>query len=158
MIDEKVITLTPLVHDDILYFGCYSGSFYAITVKKGKILWTYKTAGPIYSTPVAVDKSVYFGSEDGFIYSLEDKTGKVNWQYKSPYSVLGSPVYAFNNIFITTDRSIISLNPLTGSVIWQNVFDKRVKTSASFTGDGLVLGLTNGDVVSVRNNLIETVK
>lgn len=157
-IDEKVITLRPLVYKDILYFGCYSGMFYAISVDKGKILWTYKTAGAIYSTPVAVDKSIYFGSEDGFIYSLEDKTGKVNWQYKSPYPVLGSPIYAFENIFVTTERSIISLNPLNGTVIWQNTFNNKVKTSASLAGDSLVLGLTNGDVVSVRNTLIELVQ
>jgi len=157
-IDEKVITLTPLLHKDILYFGCYSGKFYAISVDDGDILWVFKTGGAIYSSPIAVDKSIYFGSDDGFIYSLEDKTGKVNWQYKPPYPVLGSPLHAFKSIFITTDRSIISLNPASGSVIWQNTFESKLKTSASLAGDGLVLGLTNGDIVSVRNNLIEMVQ
>ncbi len=157
-IEEKVITLAPLVHKDILYFGCYSGRFYAITVKKGKILWTFKAGGAVYSTPVAISNNIYFGSEDGYVYSLEDKTGKVSWQYKSPYPLLGSPIHAFDSLFITTDRSIISLNPASGSVIWQNTFNNKVKTSASLAGDVLVLGLTNGDVVSVRNTLIELVQ
>jgi outer membrane protein assembly factor BamB len=157
-IDEKVITLTPLVHKDIIYFGCYSGTFYAVSLDDGDIIWTFKSGGPIYSSPVVVDKSIYFGSEDGFVYSLNDEKGTLNWQFKSSLPVKSSPVYAFGSIVVANDRTIFSLNPLNGSVLWQTTFDSRIKTSPSFAGDTVIMGLANGDIVSVRNNLIEIVQ
>jgi outer membrane protein assembly factor BamB len=154
-IDDKVITLTPLVHDDIIYFGCYSGTFYAVSLDDGDIIWTYKSNGAIYSSPVVVEKSIYFGSEDGYVYSLNDKTGALNWQFKSSYPVKSSPLFAFGSIVVANDRTIFSLNPLNGNIIWQNSFGSKIKTSPTFAGDTVILGLVNGDIVSIRNNLIE---
>jgi outer membrane protein assembly factor BamB len=105
-----------------------------------------------------VDKSIYFGSEDGFVYSLNDEKGTLNWQFKSSLPVKSSPVYAFGSIVVANDRTIFSLNPLNGSVLWQTTFDSRIKTSPSFAGDTVIMGLANGDIVSVRNNLIEIVQ
>ncbi len=157
-IDGRVITLTPLVHNDTIYFGCYSGTFYAISLDGGDILWTFKSGGPIYSSPVVVEKSIYFGSEDGNIYSLNDETGVLNWQFKSSYPVKTSPLYAFKSIVVANDRTVYSLNPLNGQVLWQSTFESKIKTSPTFAGDTVILGLVNGNIVSVRNNLIEEVR
>ncbi|PKL19374.1 MAG: hypothetical protein CVV49_00765 [Spirochaetae bacterium HGW-Spirochaetae-5] len=157
-IDEKVITLTPLVHKDIIYFGCYSGTFYAVSLDDGDIIWTFKSGGPIYSSPIVVDKSIYFGSEDGFVYSLNDDKGTLNWQFKSSFPVKSSPVYAFGSIVVANDRTVFSLSPSDGKVLWQTTFDSRIKTSPAFAGDTVIMGLVNGDIVSVRNNLIEIVQ
>ncbi len=157
-IDEKVITLSPLVHKDIVYFGCYSGTFYAVSLNDGDIIWTFKSGGPIYSSPIVVDKSIYFGSEDGFVYSLNDEKGTLNWQFKSSLPVKSSPVYAFKSIVVANDRTVFSLNPTDGKVLWQTTFESRIKTSPTFAGDTVVMGLVNGDIVSVRNSLIEIVQ
>jgi eukaryotic-like serine/threonine-protein kinase len=157
-IDEKVITLTPLVHKDIIYFGCYSGTFYAVSLDDGDIIWTFKSGGPVYSSPIVVDKSIYFGSEDGFVYSLNDQKGTLNWQFKSSFPVKSSPVYAFGSIVVANDRTVFSLSPSDGKVLWQTTFESRIKTSPAFAGDTVVMGLVNGDIVSVRNNLIEIVQ
>ena len=154
-IDERVITLTPLIHNDIIYFGCYSGTFYAISLDDGDIIWTFKSGGAIYSSPVVVAKSIYFGSEDGYVYSLNDATGKLNWQFKSSYPVKSSPLYAFGSIVVASDKTVFSLNPLNGNILWQSTFGSKIKTSPAFAGDTVILGLVNGDIVSVRNNLIE---
>jgi len=154
-VDERVITLTPLVHKDTIYFGCYSGTFYALSLDDGDIIWTFKAGGPIYSSPVLVEKSIYFGSEDGFVYSLNDEKGSLNWKFKSSNPVKSSPVYAFGSIVVTSDKTVFSLNPLDGNILWQTTFDSRIKTSPTFAGDTVIMGLINGDIVSVRNNLIE---
>jgi len=154
-IDGRVITLTPLVHNDIIYFGCYSGTFYAISLDNGKIIWTFKSGGPIYSSPVVVEKSIYFGSEDGYVYSLNDATGKLNWQFKTSYPVKNSPLYAFGSLIVANDKTVFSLNPGTGNIIWQNTFSTTIKTSPTFAGDTVIIGLVNGNIVSIRNNLIE---
>jgi len=157
-IDEKVVTQAPLIHNKHIYFGCYSGIFYSITIDDGDIVWTYKTDGAIYSSPALYEKSVLFGSEDGFIYSLEDATGKLLWKFKTGGAVTVSPLLAFGNVIVADDRTVFALNPGNGTLLWQNTFTSGIKTSPVFAGDAVVLGLDNGDVVSVRNTLIQVVK
>ncbi len=157
-IDEKVVTQAPLIHNKHIYFGCYSGLFYSVTVDDGDIVWTYKTDGAIYSSPALYEKSVLFGSEDGFIYSLEDTSGKLIWKFKTGGPVTVSPLLAFGNVIVADDRTVFALNPGKGTLIWQNTFTSDIKTSPVFAGDAVVLGLSNGDVVSVRNTLIQVVK
>lgn len=157
-IDEKVITQAPLIHNKHIYFGCYSGVFYSITADKGKVSWTYNTDGAIYSSPAVYEKNILFGSEDGFIYSLEDTSGKLIWKFKTGGPVKVSPLLAFGNVIVADERTVFALNPGKGTLVWQNSFGSDIKTSPVFAGDTVVLGLTNGDVVSVRNTLIQVVK
>jgi len=79
----------------------------------------------------------------------------LNWKFKSSNPVKSSPVYAFGSIVVTSDKTVFSLNPLDGNILWQTTFDSRIKTSPTFAGDTVIMGLINGDIVSVRNNLIE---
>ena len=157
-IDEKVITQAPLIHNKHIYFGCYSGIFYSITADDGDIVWTYKTDGAIYSSPSLYEKSILFGSEDGFIYSLEDTSGKLLWKYKTGGAVTVSPLLAFGNVIVANDRTVFALNPGKGNLVWQNTFSSDIKTSPVYAGDSVILGLENGDVISVRNTLIQVVK
>ncbi len=153
-IDGRVITSAPLVDKDKVYFGCYSGTFYAVSAVKGRILWTFKSGGPVYSSPVTVGGSVYFGSEDGYLYSLNGETGALNWKFKSAHPFKNSPIHAFESIVVASERTVYSLNPSTGSVLWENTFNSRIITSPTFAGDTVILGLGNGNIVSVRNNLV----
>lgn len=157
-IEEKVVTQAPLIHNNHIYFGCYSGMFYSITADDGDIAWTYKTGGAIYSSPAVYEKSILFGSEDGFIYSLEDTSGKLKWQFKTGGPVKVSPLLAFGNVIVADERTVYALNPGSGSLVWQNSFTSDIKTSPVFAGDTVVIGLSNGDVVSVRNTLVQVVK
>lgn len=157
-IDGRVITGSPLVHKDNLYFGTQAGSFYALTVNKGKVLWKYQADGPVYSTPVVINDKIYFGSENGVFYALSIEKGEPVWTFKTRTGIKGSPLSAFSNIMISDENSIYSLNPDNGAVKWSASFQSTIKTSPVFAGDVVVMGLSNGEVVSVRNNLIQTVR
>lgn len=156
-IEDRVITLTPLSYNDFIYFGCYSGRFYALMEKNGKIAWTFMAGGPIYSSAAVYDNNIFFGSEDGYLYSLSSDKGALNWKFKANGPIHSSPLIAFGSLFITDDRTLFALNPSNGLVLWQNTFESRIRTSPVVADDSLVLGLSNGKVVSVRNNLTETV-
>lgn len=157
-IEDRVITLTPLSYNDFIYFGCYSGRFYALKENNGKVAWTFMAGGPIYSSAAVHEKNILFGSDDGYLYSLTSDKGTLNWKFKAGGPIHSSPLIAFGSIFITDDRTLFALNPTNGIVIWQNTFESKIKTSPTVVDDTLILGLSNGKVVSVRNNLIETVE
>lgn len=157
-IDGRVITASPLVDKENLYFGTQAGSFYALTVNKGEVLWKFKAEGAVFSTPVGFKGKVYFGTEKGVFYALDSNTGEQVWSYKTSKGIKGSPVSAFNNIMVSDENSVYSLNPENGSVKWFATFQSTIKTSPVFAGDVVVMGLANGEVVSVRDNLVHTVR
>lgn len=157
-VDGRVITGLPLIHKDNLYFGTQAGSFYAMTADKGKTLWKFSAEGPIYSTPVLIDENIFFGSENGTLYSLSVETGEVRWMYKTRRNIKGSPVFAFSNVFIADENTVYSINPSNGAVRWSASFQSSIRTSPVFAGDAVVMGLSNGEIVSVRNNLIQTIR
>jgi outer membrane protein assembly factor BamB len=157
-IDGRVITAAPLILNNYIYFGCYSGTFYSLDADDGDIMWTYKTGGPIFSSPVAFNKSIMFGSGDGFIYSLEVNTGKLLWSFKTLKSVKVSPIVAFGNLIIADEYNVYAINPSNGALVWQSGLTGKVKTSPVMISDGVVLGLQNGEVVSVRNSIVQVVK
>jgi outer membrane protein assembly factor BamB len=80
-----------LDNTDNIYFGTYSGIFYAIDIA-GNLLWTYPTGGsPILSTPSMDDAgNLYFGANNGKVYSL-DNTGTLRWSFMTGGAVYGSP-------------------------------------------------------------------
>ncbi len=157
-IDGRVITLSPQVYKDILFFGCYSGKFYALDVDDGDPIWTFQSGGSIYSTALIRKGILFFGSDDGNLYALSHAQGKVLWKFNAGKPLKHSPISAFGNIFITDKDTIYALNPENGSLKWKNKFNGTIKTSPSVAGNMLILGLVNGDVVSVRNNLVQSVK
>jgi len=157
-IDGRVISGLPLIYKDNLYFGTQAGTFYAMSADKGKTLWKYTAEGPIYSTPVLIEENVLFGSENGSLYSLSAETGEVKWIYKTRRSIKGSPVFAFSNVFVADENTVYSINPANGSVRWSASFQSSIRTSPVFAGDAVVMGLSNGEIVSVRNNLVQTIR
>jgi len=129
-----------------------------MSADKGKTLWKYTAEGPIYSTPVLIEENVLFGSENGSLYSLSVETGEVKWIYKTRRSIKGSPVFAFSNVFVADENTVYSINPANGSVRWSASFQSSIRTSPVFAGDAVVMGLSNGEIVSVRNNLVQTIR
>ena len=44
--------------------------------RRFRLLWRFRTAGPVKSSPVIADGRVYVGSDDGSIYALGLADGK----------------------------------------------------------------------------------
>lgn len=156
-LDDRVITATPLAYGNNIYFGCYAGKFYSLNADSGKTVWTFMAGGPICSSPAQYKKNIMFGSDDGYLYSLDNEKGTLVWKFNVASPVQSSPVVAFESVFITADKTLFALDPGKGTILWQNSFDSSIKTSPAVVDDTVVLGLANGSIVSVRNNLVQTV-
>jgi outer membrane protein assembly factor BamB len=73
----------PLIHENIIFFGSCDSGFYALDKITGKLVWSFKTSGNIWSGAVYYRGSVIFGSYDCHLYSLDAKTGKENWRFQT---------------------------------------------------------------------------
>jgi|GEM_PF-2851806 len=87
--------------------------------EEGKIKWSFKTGGFIYSTPAISEDRIYIGSDDGKLYVL-DKKGNLIWSFDAGEKIRSSPsvdengtIYfgALNGKFYALDKS--------GKVKWE---------------------------------------
>jgi outer membrane protein assembly factor BamB len=151
--DSRMVSSSPVIWGKTLYVGCYSGTFFAIDIDKGKLNWKYKTGDSIFSTPLVKNGIVYFGSNDGYVYALQAEKGDVAWKFRTGDKVQTRPTVLDNLLIITSGTQIYALSSGTGDVQWSHRFDREVKTSASVSGNEIFIGLENGEVASVRNSL-----
>jgi len=157
-IDGRVVRTEPTVYGDKLYFGTDSGVFYAMKIENGDVLWKFKADSSIYSTPLIEKGRIFIGSTKGTLYSINIKTGKKIWEKLLSKSVKGGIISAFGHVIVSDSNTVYAMSPSRGIIRWSQTFDTPIKTSPVHVDDTVVLGLTNGEIVSVRNDLKQSVK
>ena len=62
----------PIVWDNVIYFGCDNGYFYAVDAKTGKPIWKLHTGLTVRSSPIIdiARGTVIFGSREGKLYCI----------------------------------------------------------------------------------------
>ncbi len=157
-IDGRVARVTPEIYGGLLYFGTDSGQFYAMNPKNGDLVWSFKAQGSVYSTPLIIDGRIYFGTTSGHVYALDSKSGSKIWQKTLNKPVKSSVISAFGLLIVNDANTVYALNTAGGKLQWQQSFESSIATSPVYVSDTVVMGLANGEVVSVRNNLLQTIK
>lgn len=96
------------------------GDVYALDLESGKLLWSYRTAGKVYSTPAYVDGLVVVGSSDHYIYGLDAVSGDLKWRIETDKAVLGSPAIDDQRMYIGgSDGRFRCLDIHSGKIIWE---------------------------------------
>src|SRR5690348_11769343 len=57
-----------------------------------KLLWTYKTGGPVKSSPAIVNGKLYIGSDDKLLHCVDLKKGQKLWTFATEGEVESSPL------------------------------------------------------------------
>lgn len=133
---------TPAIHDGMVYFLSQAGSFFALNLSDGAIVWDFETQGEsqfaaynylnlgadkmvkdpwdlLQSSPVVAQGYVIFGSSDGHVYTLDKKTGEVHWTYRTGGRVHSSPAVYKDSVLVGSwDSNLYSFNIEDGSLDW----------------------------------------
>lgn len=123
----SVIKSSPLVGENLVYFGGGDGRLYAIKKSSGDLAWTFMTDGTMSSSPIMSNGVIYVGSTDNNLYALDAESGDLVWtsgfktrdSITSPPAVFGGAVY-----FVSNDSVLYAANAGSGRVKW------TVKTGA----------------------------
>jgi eukaryotic-like serine/threonine-protein kinase len=91
---------SPAVQNSLLFIGAADSNVYAIHVRTGERVWTFKTNDHVESTPLVSGDKLYAGSNDGSIYSLDLSSGRKIAQFTAGYQ-LSSCAYANNDIIVS---------------------------------------------------------
>ena len=123
---------TPLLLDNVLYFGSGDGAFYAVSSRDGKSLWKYQTGDVIHTTPAIENGRVFFGSFDGYVYALNISTGALAWKFKTvgqmyfpKGEVQGSPALYKGAVIIgARDFNVYAISQSKGVGLWNRYLPK----------------------------------
>ena len=88
-----------------VYVGSFDHKIYALNSSTGDEIWTFNTAGEVYSSPAVFNGVVYVGSFDHLIYALNASTGIQLWNFTTGGAIFSSPTVADGTLFFGSDDS-----------------------------------------------------
>ena len=91
------------------------GSFFAIDITDGSILWEFPHEVP--GTPAVANGVVYVGSSDKSFYALDALTGVVRWSAATDAGVYSSPAVA-NGVVYVGDDLVHAYRVTDGELLW----------------------------------------
>jgi outer membrane protein assembly factor BamB len=118
----------PNMNDEVaptLYGGCgylvnANGIVYAINIKSGEFIWTFKADGQIWGTPSIKDDVCVFVSDKSHIYAVDTKTGNLKWDIAKSGKIYTTASIAENIVYAACgDNNLYALELETGNEVWK---------------------------------------
>lgn len=151
------VTGTPAVAGGRVFAGDYTGAFYALRAKDGKLRWTAQLPGGVTGSAVVRGSRVVVGDMAGYVSGLDKKTGSVLWQVRPnahPWTaVYGSPTPVKNKVAIGFSSnewfwgaadpsypccsfrgSVALIDPKNGDVLWHTHFISETEVESGSSG------------------------
>jgi len=135
------IKTTPLVGEDLVYFGGGDGRLYAVTKETGTLAWSFITESIIASSPMLADGVIYVGSGDDHLYALDAYDGKPKWPggFRTRDDVASSPAVA-NGLayFLSRDMILYAAHDATGKLKWTTRIGAMARSSSPVVSENTV--------------------
>lgn len=112
---------SPVIDNNVVYFGSGMGFVYGLDILTGKIVWEFKTdkQAAVRSTPLIYEGIMYFGDWNGAYYAVDIKSKQSKWvlNYSKPFQ--SSSIIADKTIFFGgRDTNIHAVDIVTGQEKW----------------------------------------
>ena len=78
---NRDVTATPVVFQNLCFFGSFSSIFHAVDLSTGREAWRFAARERIKSGATILDGTVFFGSYDKHVYALDALTGQLRWKF-----------------------------------------------------------------------------
>jgi outer membrane protein assembly factor BamB len=126
--------------------GSTNGEEAALSMRSGKILWTFPVPSGTESSPMIVGNSVYFGDQGGTLYSLNIKTGHENWSFQTGGAIKPAPSYYGGNLYFGNYAgSFYAVNARTGGEVWAASPGGQFYSTPAIGFGHVYVGNKNGD-------------
>nr|MBP7901820.1 PQQ-binding-like beta-propeller repeat protein [Spirochaetota bacterium] len=152
--ESRIANASPMISGNILYIPTISGTLYAVSIDDQKELWRFKSESNISTTPMVIDETMFFGNSTGTFYALNSLTGEKIWDKKLSSSQIYQPFMMDSKMYISAGNNLYSLSiPKEGKIAWTFGFDRRVSTAPSAMGNHIFVGLSNGILYSLKEDI-----
>lgn len=123
MCTHAIITSTPALTRDAVYFGGFDHFAYALSRADGHVLWRVDTYRDIARDAVMAGDNVLIGSRTFDLLALNARTGERAWSRHMWYSTPDAPaVLADSRIYIGSSdaQAVFVYDEATGRSIWKS--------------------------------------
>lgn len=163
--------------DGRAYVGTTTGSFHAIALEDGRLVWSFFAGRPIFGEALVDGDRVYFVCDNGYLFALDRASGNEVWRYdlgdsRAPRS-LGHPiveakegrpaigVYDFDHqsprpvkdgdvLYIGAgDGGLHAIAMETGTRIWRFEAPGKIRATPTFDDQRVYAGCFGGVIVAV---------
>lgn len=134
------------------FYATSPGVVKSIDIRNGKVLWTKKLPGKVFSTPVVEGRRLVVGCTDGYIYALKPGSGKEVWKVKAQKSVLGTARIKDGIAYIgASDGHFRAIRISDGGVVWDRDGVQGFVESTPYVDDAqVVFGTWAGKLYSLN--------
>ena len=85
-----------------------------------KLLWKFKTGGPLHASPVIANGTLYIGSDDGKLYALDAKQWGIKWVFDAGDAIRYSATVLGNQVYFSArNNKVYALDANTGEKLWE---------------------------------------
>ena len=85
-----------------------------------KLLWKFKTGGPLHASPVIANGTLYIGSTDGKLYALDAKQWGIKWVFDAGDAIRYSATVLGNQVYFSArNDKVYALDANTGEKLWE---------------------------------------
>jgi len=142
----------PFFSNDVMYIVSADHNVYAIDTKTAKILWKFKTNGPILHSPVVYENTLYVGSYDNNLYAVDIRNGTELWHFRTGDKILIQPlVLADCVIFGSFDRNIYALTH-SGEQLWKTRLGGFTIGEITYIDGKIFVGGWDGRLYALAND------
>jgi outer membrane protein assembly factor BamB len=140
------IDASPVISGGRVFVGSQDGNFYAIDLKTGASIWTFKAEGPIIAPAAVLGERVFFGDTYGFVYALGVADGGEAWRFETEGKIEGGINTLTeggqpDRIFVGShDFFLYCLSAASGEVLWKHETGNYVVATPSMvrSADGRI--------------------
>ncbi len=146
------IDSTPVIDNDIIYFGASNRLFYALDANTGEFLWKRKISSiALSSSPVITKDTIYIGAVNGTLYALDKRQGRRKWKFRAGGGIYSTPKIKNNLIFFGCDDTYLyAVSSKNGVLVWKSkTGNKRIiRTCPVFYKDLVIVGNQSGNLAA----------
>jgi len=150
---------SPVIREDVVYFGGLDSILYAVDIHSGKEKWRFRTHGQIRSSVCPGDELLYLNGGDGILYALNRSSGAVVWKFptheEKKYDFAdyfhSTPVLANGILYFGSgDGSLYALNSKTGALSWSYATGNVLHTAPAIDHGKIFFGSFDGYVYALN--------
>jgi WD40 repeat protein len=116
----------PMVADEVVYVGSYTGTIYAIDAKNGDQIWSYDLDKPVIGGVAVSGGTLYVGDSDGKMYAIDvasglPKPGFIPFETKD--KIWSAPAVSDGTVYFgSLDHNLYAIDADTGEPKWAEPF------------------------------------
>lgn len=139
------VTSSPVLHKDVVIFGCRDGNVYALDRESGETRWTVPLSRGVGASPVVHENRVIVADYGGAVVALSLDDGALAWRQELPERVVSSPSVLSDRIaFGCYDGYAYCLSLTDGKILWKTATGGVIRASAASTNGSFFVSSYDG--------------